>query len=194
MGRLLLSSGQVSVALTSIVIITFTFLLFLAGYILQQQSVHQLRLSIRPQEPSPRWKSNPDPIQPFTPQSRLSRPLGRLEEQIHWHEPKAFDWSRLAYAQIARNHEDLCHSLIILHELHRLKSPAPRLLLFPRTWVDEHGGEEEGVTRELDQSLRLLKKASRVYRAVLVPMETFESGANGKFEHPQDAKLLTDPV
>ncbi|KAF2674425.1 hypothetical protein BT63DRAFT_435535 [Microthyrium microscopicum] len=181
MGKLLLTSSQVSIAISSFIIVSFTFLLFLAGYILQQQSLEQLHATLRPQQPSPRHNSNPVPTIEYTnSRSRLSRPLGRLQEQIHWHEPKAFDWSKLAHAQLATGPEQLCHALILFHELHRLRSPAPKLLLFPKSWVEERESGQEVPERngDLDISLRMLKKASRQYGTILVPVSPVEKGAN----------------
>ncbi|KAG0650350.1 hypothetical protein D0Z07_2984 [Hyphodiscus hymeniophilus] len=45
---MLLTSGQVSVAISSVVIFMFTSALFLSGYALQQQTVRDLRAAIQP--------------------------------------------------------------------------------------------------------------------------------------------------
>ncbi|KAM3066571.1 hypothetical protein ACMFMG_002285 [Clarireedia jacksonii] len=45
----LLTSGQVSVAISSVVVFLFTSALFLSGYVLQQQTVRDLREAIKPQ-------------------------------------------------------------------------------------------------------------------------------------------------
>lgn len=181
MGKLLLSSSQVSIVLSSSIIVLFTFLLFLAGYILQQQSVERLHATLRPQQPSPRHGAAVPSVAKTNPKSRLSRPLGRLREQIHWTEPSKFNWSKYAHAQIAREPEELCHALIILHELNRLQSPAPRLLMFPRNWVDYHDDALKETDPAMDRAIQLLKKASRRYRAILVPIDPMEQGANGSY-------------
>ncbi|ESZ89460.1 hypothetical protein SBOR_10157 [Sclerotinia borealis F-4128] len=46
---MLLTSGQISVAISSFIIFIFTTALFLSGYILQQQTVRDLREAIKPQ-------------------------------------------------------------------------------------------------------------------------------------------------
>ena len=61
----------------------------------------------------------------------------------------------------------MCDALILFSELHRSKSPAPRLLLFPRLWLNE-GADAE--SKELEITMRLLKKASRRFNAILVPI------------------------
>ncbi|TEY29340.1 hypothetical protein BOTCAL_0957g00010 [Botryotinia calthae] len=46
---MLLTSGQVSVAISSFIVFFFTTALFLSGYVLQQQTVRDLREAIKPQ-------------------------------------------------------------------------------------------------------------------------------------------------
>jgi hypothetical protein len=170
----------VSIVLSSSIIVIFTFLLFLAGYILQQQSVERLHATLRPQQPSPRHGAAVPTIARPDPRSRLSRPLGRLGEQIHWKEPTKFNWSKYAHAQLAREPEELCHALIVLYELNRLQSAAPRLLMFPRNWIEHYDDSAEDMDPEMDRAIQMLKKASRRYRAILVPIDPMEKGADGK--------------
>ncbi|KAH7312001.1 hypothetical protein BKA65DRAFT_542888 [Rhexocercosporidium sp. MPI-PUGE-AT-0058] len=54
----LLTSAQVSVAISSAIVFFFTTALFLSGYVLQQQTVRDLRAAIKPQLQRP--KSAPD--------------------------------------------------------------------------------------------------------------------------------------
>ena len=82
---------------------------------------------------------------------------------------KPFDWSKLAFAQLVRDHSEICNALIIFSDLHRLKSAAPRLLLFPQHWIEDHDGDSPNPF--LETSKRLLKKASRRYRVTLVPIQ-----------------------
>ncbi|KIW02108.1 uncharacterized protein PV09_06598 [Verruconis gallopava] len=172
----LLTSSQVQVALSSAIIFSFTFLLFLAGYLSQQRSVEGLHAALRPRAPVPRHKT-PDhghAFQPLDPTNRLNRPLGRLRDRLKWQTQLVaadfpFDWSRLAYAQLVRDHSETCNAVIVFSELHRLKSSAPRLLLFPQHWVQEKDGQV--ADPYLETSRRLLKKASRRYRVTLVPIK-----------------------
>ncbi|KAL8685590.1 MAG: hypothetical protein Q9218_007664 [Villophora microphyllina] len=54
---MLLTSSQISMAISSSIVFIFTSLLFLSGYVLQQQTVRSLQAAIRPQpavvEPPP---------------------------------------------------------------------------------------------------------------------------------------------
>ncbi|EPE35046.1 hypothetical protein GLAREA_10741 [Glarea lozoyensis ATCC 20868] len=49
----LLTSSQVSVAISSFIVISFTLALFLSGYVLQQATVRDLRAAIKPQMVQP---------------------------------------------------------------------------------------------------------------------------------------------
>ncbi|CAG9940564.1 unnamed protein product [Clonostachys rosea f. rosea IK726] len=51
MRRILLTSSQVSVLLTSFVVISCTCALFLSGYVIQQRTLRDLRTAIRPRQP-----------------------------------------------------------------------------------------------------------------------------------------------
>lgn len=167
--------------LTILVVCSFTFLLFLAGYILQQKSVEGLHTALRPRAPEPRHKT-PDADLHFPapdPSNRLNRPFGRLRDSLNWQNQLTaadapFDWTQLAYAQLVRDHSEICDALILFSDLHRLKSAAPRLLLFPQHWVNERDGEV--LDPFLETTRRLLKKASRRYRVLLVPIKPDVAG------------------
>ncbi|KAF2423727.1 hypothetical protein EJ08DRAFT_595616 [Tothia fuscella] len=170
----LLTSSQVSVVLSSGIVVIFTFLLFLSGYILQQKSIQSLHTQIRPQDPIQRHKP---PLVEHTPDIRHQTPkrrFGNLQDRIIIQaqlsaKEEAFDWSRLAYAQLVRDHSEVCNALIFFADLKRLRSPVPRLLLFPRNWVE--GSDADVLNTALETSKRLLRKASRRYRVILVPVD-----------------------
>jgi len=88
------------------------------------------------------------------------------------------DWSRLGYVQVVREHVELCSAVMLLSDLHRMKSPAKKILLFPRLWlatsVDDKYGPEMSTTR------RLLRTAARRYGVTLIPMEPIVDGADGE--------------
>jgi hypothetical protein len=81
-----------------------------------------------------------------------------------------------------RDHSEVCNALIIFSDLHRLKSSAPRLLLFPQHWINERDGEV--LDPFLETTRRLLKKASRRYRVTLVPIQP---NVQGRKEDEEDA-------
>ena len=54
MGRLLLTSSQVSALISILTVIAFTLALFFAGYAVQQKSIISLQQTLRPHDPLPR--------------------------------------------------------------------------------------------------------------------------------------------
>jgi hypothetical protein len=117
---MLLTSSQVSLILSSTVVVICAIGIFLAGYVVQQNTVENLQ-----------------------------------------------------------SHEDVCDALILLHELYRSKSAAPKLLLFPRTWIREQNGADP-IDEVLEKSVSLLRKASRLYRAILVPIGPLLEDGDGE--------------
>lgn len=91
---------------------------------------------------------------------------------------QTMDWSRLGYVQVVREHVELCSAVMLLSDLHRMKSPAKRILMFPRLWLvasdDDNYGPEMSTTR------RLLRTAARRYGVTLMPMEPIIDGADGE--------------
>jgi hypothetical protein len=174
--------------LTKPLVVIFTFLLFLSGYVMQQRTVQSLHTVIRPQAPIPRHKPPlAEASIPINPSKKSTRPFGHLRDraklQSHLASQDApFSWSKLAYAQVVRDHAEVCNALIFFADLNRLKSPVPRLLLFPRPWARDSDGDVLDPSLEL--SKRLLRKASRRYRVILVPIDPVGSG-DGTFSKLQ---------
>jgi hypothetical protein len=158
--KLLLTSTQVSLLLSAAIILFSAIGIFLAGYALQQHTLSQLHTTLRPRTPTPRHNAH-QPNQQDPHHSPLAM-TGSVDTP--------FDWTRFAYAQLVRSHAEACAALVALADLHRARSAAPKVLLFPRAWLAERGGAAP-LDAALDASLRLVRKAARRYRAVLVPVE-----------------------
>jgi len=187
MGRILLSQSQVSVVVSCGVVFAFTILLFLSGYVLQQRTVTGLQAEIRPRLPPPppslRTQNTKDAAESLQP-SRLFRGSGKVAYtnlQAAEQASADVDWQRLAHVQLVRRHHDVCNAIMVLAELHRLKSPARRVLLFPRDWALEKQGKKGDISDPfLDSSRRLMRMAARRYHVELRPVnpvmeETAES-------------------
>ncbi|EON68375.1 hypothetical protein W97_07633 [Coniosporium apollinis CBS 100218] len=168
-------------AISSAIVCFFTTILFLAGYVLQQQTVSDLQAVIKPHVPSPIAPPVPPPP-PTNPNARAARPVGASlkaygELQAYLSSgPKSIDWSRLAYTQLVKNHADVCSAVMLFGDLHRMKSPARRILLFPQAWAI--GGKGEVEDPWVETSRRLLRKAARRYRVILQPMTTMAHGGD----------------
>lgn len=103
---------------------------------------------------------------------------------------ETLDWSRLGYVQIAKDHMELCSALMLLADVHRMKSPAKKILLFPRTWLATSGEDEYDA--QMSTTRRLLRTAARRYGVSLIPMETIVHNADGEqFDTLQTDQLLT---
>ncbi|KAL1655784.1 hypothetical protein SLS61_001808 [Didymella pomorum] len=172
MGRLLLTSGQVSVILSAIIIFAFTFALFLSGYVLQQRYVHNLQQAIKPRIPKP--LPIPKPVAPPTLDEKWARPVE--DAMAQYMSGQELDWSRLGYVQVVRSHVELCSAVMLLSDLHRMKSPARRVLMFPKPWLLE--AVDEKYSAEMATTRRLLGTAARRYGVTLVPMEPILDGAD----------------
>ncbi|KAK5111612.1 hypothetical protein LTR85_011790 [Meristemomyces frigidus] len=180
MGRILLSQSQVSVVASSGIILIFTILLFLSGYVIQQRTVTGLQAAIRPRVPlpPPSLRVQEQAEQDVGPELRPSR-LFRGQARVAHTEPvdaaarasANVNWNRLAHVQLVRNHHDVCNAIMILADFHRLKSPARRVLLFPRAWAQEKEGKKGDIGDPfLGSSRRLMRMAARRYGVELRPV------------------------
>jgi len=190
-GMSYLSDCMTEVALT-LTVILFTIAIFLAGYTLQQQSLRGLQDSLRPNLP-PAPRVEPTHLPRLSETLKTSRAFGgkpgspahiaydeytlassELDKTI------SVDWKRLAHVQLVGNHHDVCSSVMLLSELHRLKSPAKRILLFPQAWAMDKGGKKGFVADPyLDTTRRLLKLAARRYGIELRPVSPIPGGDEG---------------
>ncbi|KAF2669713.1 nucleotide-diphospho-sugar transferase [Microthyrium microscopicum] len=93
------------------------------------------------------------------------------------------DWSRLAYSQYATDVQSLCNALMVFESLHRLKSKAARVLLYPREWVKNPD----------PIAVRMLKDASKKYGVTLEPVDLLRAddkvASPGTLDRPSDWNL-----
>jgi hypothetical protein len=87
---------------------------------------------------------------------------------------QTMDWSRLGYVQVVRERVELCSAVMMLSDLHRMRSPARRVLMFPRLWLAED--EEAKKDPQTATTWRLLRTAARRYGVTLMPMEPIVEG------------------
>ena len=102
---------------------------------------------------------------------------------------QTMDWSRLGYVQMARQHEELCSAVMLLSDLHKMKSPAKRLLLFPKSWLKKAVDAEHSA--EMATTRRLLRTAARRYGVSLIPIEPIVDEGDGEYEWPLQDQQLT---
>lgn len=163
----------------------FTLALFLSGYVLQQRYVHSLQLAIKPRLPKPLPAQAP--LQPPTLDAKWARPVGSRPEVDESVEQmigaSSIDWSRLGYVQVVKDHSELCSAIMVLADLQDKRSPAKRILMFPKAWLKETNEEEEW-DPQMTTTRRLLRTAARRHGARLVPLETVEADADGEKTSP----------
>ncbi|KAL1605070.1 hypothetical protein SLS60_004613 [Paraconiothyrium brasiliense] len=178
MGKLLLSQGSVSILFSAVIVFLFTLALFLSGYVLQQRYVHSLQLAIKPRLPKPLPAQAP--LQPPTLDIKWARGMGErpeVDESVQQMiEAPMIEWNRLGYVQVVKDHSELCSAIMLLADLQEKRSPAKRILMFPKAWLKETSEEEWDP--QMTTTKRLLRTAARRHGARLVPMETVEADAD----------------
>nr|POE59236.1 glucose n-acetyltransferase 1 [Quercus suber] len=186
MARLLLTQSQVSVAVSSTIVLLFTTALFLSGYFYQQRTVTSLQTALRPRIPPPPSSLTAQHIQDLTDigASRLFNGKGKIvytaQMRAEQDASASVNWKRLAHVQMARNHHDVCSAIMVLAELHRRKSPARRILLFPRAWAEDKQASKGDIADPfMDSSRRLMRMAARRYGVELRPVNPLISGEEG---------------
>lgn len=179
---MLLTQSQVSFVLSTAIVVFFTLLLFLSGFVYQQQTVKGLQDAIKPRIPQVPPSLN---VQPPAEGIELqqSRFFGKqdngaritytdFDRDVHNSAGAGINWARLAHIQLVRNHHDICTAIMVLADLHNMRSPARRVLLFPKEWAEEKKAAKGDVSDPyLDSTRRLMRMAARRYRVELRPIE-----------------------
>ncbi|KAH0028407.1 glycosyltransferase family 8 protein, partial [Aureobasidium melanogenum] len=177
MGKLLLTSGQVQVLLSSAFVAAITFFLFLAGYTIQQRSIADLQSQLKPRIPiapisdaAQQFLSGPqNPSRLFNPEQNA-----KISEHTASQEPPQVNWQQLAHVQIVTNHHDVCSTIMFFGDLTRLKSPARRVLLFPQAWaMEKQAAKHDLIDPYMDITRRLLRRAARRYNVELRPIPSY---------------------
>ncbi|KAK5133224.1 hypothetical protein LTR08_008059 [Meristemomyces frigidus] len=189
MGRLLLSQSQVSLVVSSSIIFVFTVLLFLSGYVIQQRTLTGLQAAIKPRLPPPphaqlqgdKANDGASGVQSsrlFSEKGKAKVAYARLDA-LAAQASADVDWKRLAHVQLVRTHHDVCNAIMILADLHKMKSPARRVLLFPRRWALEKESKKGDISDPfLGSSRRLMRMAARRYGVELRPVNPITNSEN----------------
>lgn len=183
MRKILLTQSQASIAFSSTLVVVFTLLLFLSGFVLQQRTVKSLHSSLQPRIPQ---RPPPTTSQQQAEQVEIAERLlksryfnrrgGRvaladLKRDVHEANAK-IDWTRLAHIQLVTSHHEVCNAIMILADLQKMRSPARRVLLFPQSWAEEkQAAKGEPSDPYLDSTRRLMRMAARRYHIELRPIQ-----------------------
>ncbi len=155
----------------------FTSLLFLSGYILQQQTVRSLQAVIKPK-----------PIAPPPPSPVLAKHFGTppghsfYDKYLASNRPKG-GWVKVAYAQVVKEHLHVCNALMLFAVLEEQESMAQRILMYPKEW-DQQTSEQKTLDPQVETSRRLLREAAKRYRVMLQPVEPMLKVGQGESVFP----------
>ena len=152
-----------------------TSLLFLSGYVLQQQTVQSLQAAIKPPPPVP--TPSADPRRAIA--KSFDNPGGHLyfDKYLTANRPKG-GWAKVAYSQLVRDHLHVCNAVMLFAELERQDSLARRVILYPQEWhLSESKQDSSSVHTET--SFRLLKIAEKRYKVHLQPLSQMQESRNG---------------
>ncbi|EAW12721.1 uncharacterized protein ACLA_011480 [Aspergillus clavatus NRRL 1] len=185
----LLTSSTVSVIVSSSVICVFTLLLFLSGYVLQQQSVKGIQTALRP-------PPIPDPIAGHgsADSTFQKRAQGALSDLISDQQKAARDHSQpgaggnYAYLQLLSTPDpsNICSAILFFKHLATNGTAInDRLFMYPQEWdlmpVDK-------LSQPVATALSLLRAASLKYNIWLLPIDMTAATSAGY--RPTDTKLL----
>ncbi|KAA8647090.1 hypothetical protein EYZ11_004100 [Aspergillus tanneri] len=185
----LLTSSTVSVILSTGVISIFTFLLFLSGYTLQQQSVRNIQHALRPPTP-------PDPMGGHGPsgssfQGKKRSILSDIDSDSTQEDDSMRRRSRgnLAYLQLLSTPDpsDICSAILFFKQLASNGTEVQdRLFMYPQEWDLISASN---LSKPVTTALSLLRDASLKYGIWLLPIDMTRATAAGY--EPTDTKLLS---
>lgn len=193
---MLLTSGQISMGISSCIckfpavqcscfcsdslyeVFIFTTLLFLSGYVLQQQTVRSIQEAIRP-PPSP----HPPPINNSDRSRVIAKHFGSPRGHSFYdrflvsNRPKG-GWAKAAYVQLVRKHVHICNAVMLFAELERQESMAQRIMLYPKEWHFKQPSRGHP-DLHVETSLRLLRNAAKRYKVELQPVSRIQESSEG---------------
>ncbi|KAL8665998.1 MAG: hypothetical protein Q9202_001735 [Teloschistes flavicans] len=156
-------------AISSSVVFIFTTLLFLSGYVLQQQTVRSLQAAIKPQ---------PAVVQP-PPSPVLAKHFGTppghsfFDKYLASNRPKG-GWAKVAYVQLLREYLHVCNAVMLFAVLEEQESLAQRVILYPKEWDEKKEATGKGkleIDPQVETSKRLLREAAKRYKVMLQPIQ-----------------------
>lgn len=167
--------SSVAIPLTTAKVFIFTTLLFLSGYVLQQQTVRNIQAVIRPRPPP---TPTPDRSQVVAKHFGIPRDHSFYEKFLVSNRPKG-GWAKVAYVQVIREHIHVCNAVMLFAELERQESMAQRMILYPQEWNVQQSKQEDR-TLKVKTSLRLLESAALRYKVELLPVNRILDSPDGK--------------
>lgn len=190
----LLTSSTVSVIISTGVICTFTLLLFLSGYILQQQSVRSIQHALRPPDPLSGPGSPKSPFKRSSPLLERGVVLpGALPDQQESSQDDTSSQStrgtgNYAYLQLLSTPDpsDICSAILFFKHLSTNNTAIQdRLFMYPQAWEDQPPDQQ---SKPISTALSMLRTASLKYGIWLLPIDMTAATSAGYA--PTDTKLM----
>ncbi|KAL4788639.1 hypothetical protein BJX76DRAFT_2081 [Aspergillus varians] len=177
----LLTHSTVSIIVSTGVVSIFTFLLFLSGYALQQQSVRTIQHVIRPPEhPKTAYKRSQDLLSDINSETHLQDELPQVQPKIS---PGAE--GNYAYLQLLSDPDpsNICSAILFFKQLSTNGSAIQdRLFMYPSDW------DTMRASKPVSMALSLLRAASLKYDIWLLPIDMTAATSSGYTA--TDTKLL----
>ncbi|KAL4925744.1 uncharacterized protein BDV17DRAFT_271260 [Aspergillus undulatus] len=177
----LLTQSTVSVIVSTGVVSIFTFLLFLSGYALQQQSVQTIQHAIRPPDQPKVYKRSQYPVSDLdteTPEEDDKLPQVQIETSPR---PEG----NYAYLQLLSDPDpsNICSAILFFRHLSTNGSAInDRLFMYPSSW------DTMSPSKPVSIALSILRAASLKYDIWLLPIDM--SAATFAGYSTTDTKLL----
>lgn len=173
----LLTSSTVSTIVSMGVICIFTTLLFVSGYVLQQQSVKNIQHALKPQEAvqKARYASNPA----FQQNRGPSEHGAAGADHIYGTQPYHAGSGNYAYLQLLSEPDpsDICSAILFFKQLSTNGTAIQdRLFVYPEQW-DRMSVQKLG--KSTTQALSILRAASAKYNIWLLPIDMSAATAAG---------------
>ncbi|KAI9930016.1 hypothetical protein AWENTII_003523 [Aspergillus wentii] len=179
----LLTSSTVSVIISTGVISLFTLLLFLSGYVLQQQSVRSIQNALRP-DPAPNPVLNP--ARHGSSRSSSQKAERGLLSDIVPDGPVTS--GNFAYLQLLSTPDpsNICSAILFFKHLATNGTAIQdRLFMYPQEW-DQMSAKK--LSKPVSTALSLLRAASLKYNIWMLPIDMTAATSAGYT--PTDTKLL----
>ncbi|CAG8900175.1 unnamed protein product [Penicillium egyptiacum] len=177
----LLTSSTVSAIVSMGVICIFTALLFLSGYVLQQQSVKNIQHALKPPETAQIAKHRSGPAFQKPLKRGLSDTSYGADEDIPiiGSQPNYHSFGNYAYLQMLSEPDpsDICSAILFFKQLSTNGTAVQdRLFMYPEQW-DRMSAKKLGSSAT--KALSILRAASAKYNIWLLPIDMSAATAAG---------------
>lgn len=182
----LLTPSTVSSFISMGVIFIFTFLLFLSGYVLQQQSVRSIQQALKPPQDSEYPLARHGSGSTY----RNARRDTSYDQSYVHNDRQQDNNGNYAYIQLLSTPDpsNICSAILFFHHLSKNGTAVQdRLFMYPQEW-DQPSSKNKKLSKPVTKALSMLRSASIKYNIWLLPIDMTAATSAGYA--PTDTKLL----